>query len=415
MRVVSFIVSAAAAAIALAAAASCASNPPEGLALLDGGGADVHGGGTFGEVGTFGDASSSKDAAPVSSLTLEQVWFITGEQSGTGTKNFFIDFRKPGAPVVTCDSTVPSATGDEGTAVFTDPTTGQLLFYTDGITVYDGWDNNQLANGAGLLGQPSSTEPALITPMYGGDGGTFYVFSDNYTDDNAPTGDIYYSTIDLGQGTHGTVTHKNVHLFTGNIGEALDMLPHANGTDFWVLAYDGEANVNAFLVSASGVSTTPVVSPTGLTGTVLRSAINHSYDYDHVVLAMNDGTNGLIATAVIDRSTGKLSLVKTVVTGDLGYHASYSGDGTKLYYARGTQGWSGVAYQYDLTTGTETMLGGSGVAASKLALDVVTNPNAAGTAAGYVVGGLPLGGCTAAFGVPNQTAAYLSYLPPTAQ
>ncbi len=446
MRRITFLVSAAAAAIALGAAASCASSAPQGLAPLDAaGGADVRvdvtsggdggtgapgDGGSFGEVGSFGDAIvATKDAAPVSSLTLEQVWFITGNTTGTGTKNFFIDFRKPGAPVVTCDSTVPAATGDEGTAVFTDPSTGQLLFYTDGITVYDGWDNNQLANGDGLLGQPSSTEPALITPMYGGDGGTFYVFSDNYTDDDSPTGDIYYSTIDLGQGVHGTVTNKNVHLYTGNVGEALDMVPHANGTDFWVLAYDGEANVNAFLVSASGVSTTPVVSPTGLSGTVLRSAINHSYDYDHVVLAMNDGTNGLIATAVIDRSTGQLSLVKTVVTGDLGYHASYSGDGTKLYYARGVQGWSGVAYQYDLTTGTETMLGGTGLAASKLApdgklyyvgsgktaLDVVTNPNAPGAAAGFVQNGLPLGGCSAAFGVPNQTAAYLSYLPPTAQ
>src|SRR5581483_7706106 len=127
------------------------------------------------------------------------------------------------------------------------------------------------------------------------------------------------------------------------------------------------ANVDAFLVSASGVSSTPVISPTGLTGTVLRSAINHSYDYDHVVLAMNfSGPNGQIAVADIDRSTGKLSNVKTLVTGDLGFHASYSGDGTKLYYARGTEGWEGVAYQYDLTTGTEAVLGGTGLAAAKL-------------------------------------------------
>lgn len=324
---------------------------------------------------------------------------------------------------------MPAATGDEGTAVFTDPTTGQLLFYTDGITVYDGWDNMELANGEGLFGQPSSTEPALITPKYGGDGGTFYVFSDNYTDDSATTGEIYYSTIDLTQGAHGTVTTKNTLLLTANVGEALDMLPHANGTDFWVLAYDGAASVDAFLVSASGVSTTPVVSPTGLTGAVLRSAINHSYDYDHVVLAMNFGTDGEIATADFDRSTGMLSGVKTVVTGDLGYHASYSGQGSKLYYVRGTQGWEGVAYQYDLVTGTETMLGGTGLAASKLApdgkvyfvgygktaLDVVNNPDAPGAACGFVENSLDLGGCAAAFGVPNQTAAYLSYLPPTTQ
>jgi hypothetical protein len=357
------------------------------------------------------------------------VWFLTGEPSGAN-KNFLIDFRKPGTPVVTCSAQIPAATGDEGTAVFTDPSTGQLLFYTDGITVYNGVDNTELTNGEGLLGQTSSTEPALITPKYGGDGGTFYVFSDNYASDLSTTGDIYYSVIDLGQGPHGAVTTKNTHLFSGNVGEALDMLPHANGTDFWVLAYDGAANVDAFLVSASGVSTTPVTSPTGLTGTVLRSAINHSYDYDHVVLAMNfGGTQGQIVTSDIDRSTGKLSGFKTVATGDLGYHASYSGDGTKLYYVRGTEGWEGVAYQFDLTTGTETMLGGTSLAAAKLAPDgkvyyvgysktalaVVSSPNAAGKAAGFLDNALPLGGCVAAFGVPNQTAAYLSYLPPSNQ
>jgi hypothetical protein len=433
-----------AASLALAAAASCGGSGGNGTTYGNdaSSGADgttdappPHDAGTAsdtqggGDVMGFGDSIiPTKDAGPVSSLTLEQVWFLTGEPLGTN-KNFFIDFRKPGTPVVTCGASVPAATGDEGTAVFTDPTTGQLLFYTDGITVYNGWDNNQLANGDALFGQPSSTEPALITPMYGGDGGTFYVFSDNYADDSSPTGDIYYSTIDLGQGPHGTVTNKNVHLFTGNIGEALDMLPHSNATDFWVLAYDGMANVDAFLVSASGVSTTPVVSPTGLTGTVLRSAINHSYDYDHVVLAMNDGTTGQIATAVVDRATGKLTGVKTIATGDLGYHASYSGDGTKIYYVKGTQGWEGVAYQYDLTTGTETMLGGTGLAAGKLAPDgklyyvgysksalaVVNDPNAAGTACGFVDNSLSLQGCSAAFGVPNQTAAYLSYLPPTTQ
>ena len=301
------IAAAIAASFSMAAAASCGSaNSKSGEtsdfdgsteasidgSLLDGGSGSGSDGPQTSDVIGFGDAIATKEAStgPVSSLTLEQVWFLTGEPTGTD-QNFFVDFRSPGVPVVTCGASVPAATGDEGTAVFTDPTTGQLLFYTDGITVYDGWDNNELANGDGLFGNPSSTEPALITPKYAGDAGsdagTFYVFSDNYVDDSSPTGTIYYSTIDLGQGAHGTVTSKNNVLFTGNIGEALDMLPHANGTDFWVLGYDGAANIAAFLVNASGVSTTPVVSPTGLTGTVMRSAINHSYDYDHVVLAMN--------------------------------------------------------------------------------------------------------------------------------
>ncbi len=369
---------------------------------------------------------ASGPAKPVSSLTLEQVWFITGEPTGNG-KDTLIDFRKPGTPVVTCGPPVPTSSGNEGTAVFTDPTDGTLLFYTDGISIWNGVDNTLLANGGGVNGQPSASEPALITPKQSQNGGTFYVFSVDYASDSSPTGNIYYSTIDLNQGAHGTVTQKNQLLHAGNVGEALDMLPHSDGKDFWVLGYDGAGSVDAFLVTANGVSTTPVVSQTGITGTVLRSAINHSYDYDHVVLAVNEGgATGTIATADIDRATGKLSNVKKIVTGDLGFHASYSGDGTKLYYVRGTEGWSGIAYQYDLLTSTETKLGGTGLAAAKLAPDgkvyyvgygkqylaVVNKPDLAGTASSFVANGLSLSGCAAAFGVPNQTAAFLDYLPP---
>lgn len=417
-----------------AAAVGASDGAPDARAVHDARPADVtlHDAGPDGKDGSSdashdGSDGGARDSghhdagSPVNSLLLEQVWFMTGERDG-GLKNYFVDFRKPGTPIVTCNAQVPPATGDEGTAVFTDPNTGQLLLYTDGITVYNGADGTQLANGNGLMGQPSATEPGLITPTSTGIGKTFYVFTLDYSDDSSPTGDIYYSIADLGQGPHGTVVNKNTHLFSGNVGEALDVLPHANGADFWVLTYAGASTVDAFLVGASGVSTTPVSSSTGLAGTVLRSAINHSYDYGHVVLAMSFGGTpaGQLATADFDRSTGLLSNVKSVATGDLGYHASYSGDGTKLYYVKGTEGWQGVAYQYDLTTGTETMLGGSGLAAGKLALDgklyfvgyskpalsVVSSPDAPGAAAGFVADALPLGGCLGAFGVPNQTAAH---------
>jgi hypothetical protein len=104
--------------------------------------------------------------------------------------------------------------------------------------------------------------------------------------------------------------------------------------------------------------TTPVTSPTGLTGTVKRSSINHTLEYDTLVLTQNYGPDGAIGTAAIDRTTGKVSVVEVIATGDLGYHASFSEDGRKLYYVRGTEGWSGAAYQYDLDSATETLLGG---------------------------------------------------------
>jgi hypothetical protein len=53
----------------------------------------------------------------------------------------------------------------EGSASISD-TNGQLLFYTDGATV---WNRNHdtLQNGFGLLGEASSTQAALIIPKPG--------------------------------------------------------------------------------------------------------------------------------------------------------------------------------------------------------------------------------------------------------
>ena len=141
---------------------------------------------------------------------------------------------------------------------------------------------------------------------------------------------------------------------------------------------------------------------------------------------MNFTTDGIIATACFDRETGTVSNVQQHVNGDLGYHASCSPDGTKLYYVRGSEGWLGTGYQFDLSTNTDTMLGGTSLAAAKLAPDgkvywatynsdylgVVNQPDAPGAAADFVAQGLSLNGCKSGFGLPNQTASYLEYLPP---
>jgi hypothetical protein len=42
----------------------------------------------------------------------------------------------------------------EGAASVADPVTGELLFYTDGVTVWDA-SNNPMPNGTGLLGSSS--------------------------------------------------------------------------------------------------------------------------------------------------------------------------------------------------------------------------------------------------------------------
>lgn len=374
-----------------------------------GGGLNIDAGG--------GDAGGAKTV--VSSLELERVWYIASQGA-----NSLVDFRQT-PPKVTCGAPVGESDGFEGTGVFTDPVTKELFFYTDGRRVFHGTTHQLLANGDALSGDSSSTEAALIAPKFGSNNQQFYIFT-NSTNVASP-GTISYSVMDLAAGPSGTVTTKNTPLVTGNVGEALDVLPHENGKSFWVLAYDGAANIQAFEVTETGVSATAVKSPTGLSGVVKRGAINHSLDYDTLVLAMNfGGANGLIATASFDRKTGTVSNVAQLLTGDVGYHASFSPDATKLYFVRGSEGWYGKAYQYDITTSTETLFGGTIMAAARLAPDgkvywasngskylgVVSQPDQPGAAAGFQEQGLSLEGCTSGFGLPNQTASYLDYLPP---
>src|SRR6185503_9676016 len=73
------------------------------------------------------------------------VWYF-GTNAG-------VDFNS-GAPVAITNGKLNT---NEGCATIADKSTGQLLFYTDGITVYDR-THAIMSNGTGLKGNASSTQ-----------------------------------------------------------------------------------------------------------------------------------------------------------------------------------------------------------------------------------------------------------------
>src|SRR5262245_2759871 len=54
----------------------------------------------------------------------------------------------------------------EGCASMSDKNTGQILFYTDGVTVYNK-NHVTMTNGSGLYGYSSTTQSAVIVPKPG--------------------------------------------------------------------------------------------------------------------------------------------------------------------------------------------------------------------------------------------------------
>jgi WD40-like Beta Propeller Repeat len=359
---------------------------------------------------TTGTASQPPPLTP-----FEQVWY---SGSGDGT-HYRLDFTSPDRCACVRRS-VGQSTYTWGTADFTDPATGKLLLYSDGKKVFNGQTHKALYNGTDLNGADISN-PVQITPVPGGKRDLFYIFTNSA---NA----VWYSIADLSAQPNlpnGQVTVKNRPLAT-NTGEAQGMVPHANGQAIWLLVYNTGATVDAYLLDGpSGVVATPVSSPLGMGGSSLyKPSIVRSPDYN--TLALSNGYYG-IAIAKIDQATGKLSDVKLRVTknaSEVGNSCAFSPDGTKLYYARGSYGYSGTPYQFDLTTDVETQLnptGGFGgpklapdgriywTGTGKDALSVVQNPNAPGTEVIFLLNDLYLNGGKGAYNLPAQTTAYTAY------
>lgn len=189
------------------------------------------------------------------------VWYF-GEYLG-------IDFNSGTA--VPLNDGVLSTT--EGVATISD-TSGKLLFYTDGITVWNK-SHTKMPNGTGLFGDPSSSQSAIIVPAIG-DPTKFYIFTVDAQ--SGPKG-LNYSVVNiLLDGGKGDVVSKNISIVK-NVTEKITGVRHCNNKDVWVIAHESASDVFfSFLITEMGVNTTPVISKTGivLPGVVPPSTIDSS-------------------------------------------------------------------------------------------------------------------------------------------
>jgi hypothetical protein len=189
------------------------------------------------------------------------VWYFG---SGVG-----LDFNGT-PPAVLHDGAMGLSSGQrfeyEGCASVSDRRTGALLFYTDGISV---WNNSHkvMPNGKGLLGRHHSTNSAMIVPMPGDDQ-RYYIFTADagFGRDSTPDGPnagINYSIVDMRlDGGRGDIVEKNHHLLN-RATEKLCVIPQPRCGSYWVITQGWlEKKYYAFLVTANGVLS-PVVSEVG--------------------------------------------------------------------------------------------------------------------------------------------------------
>ncbi|MBD81205.1 MAG: hypothetical protein CL840_19965, partial [Crocinitomicaceae bacterium] len=259
----------------------------------------------------------------------------------------------------------------EGCSSISDRTTGRLLFYTDGRTVYNR-NNVTMTNGTGLQGHSSSSHSSVVVP-FPGNKNKYYIFT---VPTNANVG-AKYSVVDMTQSSGlGAVstTQKNIQLAQSPtntmaypVADKCAAIGHSNGRDYWVVVQHNTSwSFYAYLVTSSGVSNTPVIStitPISLSGRIPHyGCMKISPDAKKLVTCY--ASLQTFALFDFNSRTGAVTNQISVNNGQLDYGVEFSPD-SKLLYVNGR----GVR-QYNPFAGTASQINTSGVLVSSTGMNL---------------------------------------------
>ncbi|MFL0353824.1 hypothetical protein ACI5KZ_09620, partial [Xanthomarina sp. GH4-25] len=141
---------------------------------------------------------------------------------------------------------------------------GDLLFYTDGIRVYNR-QHSIMSNGFGLLGDPSSSQSAIVVPKPN-DSEIYYIFT---VGSNQSFTGLKYSEVDMTlDGGLGAITQKNINLLHQCSEKVSAVLKDCDSQAVWVISLSNPNGTStsplntfhAFEVTTAGVNTTAITS-----------------------------------------------------------------------------------------------------------------------------------------------------------
>ncbi|HKR07156.1 MAG TPA: T9SS type A sorting domain-containing protein [Bacteroidia bacterium] len=338
-----------------------------------------------------------------------------------------LDFNS-GAPVTLTNGAL--FTG-EGCSSISD-SNGTLLFYTDGITV---WDRNhaQMPNGDSLKGgqMGSSTQSALIVP-FPGNNFMYYIFTVGEVE-SLPI-EFNYSVVDMSLNSgNGDVSIKNNFLMSP-VTEKLTAVKHSNNIDIWVMVHGVYSNsFICYLVSASGISPVPVISNIGavIPDSSLDAVGYMKFSIDGTKIAYAAYVNNYVDLFDFNSTTGIVSNEKYLTfPGGSAYGLEFSSNGNFLY-ATGLQ--PPQIYQWDITSNIASVINSTqqlvGVSTTtpipqigalqiapdgkiyvahtgKFFLGVINDPDLPGILCNYNDSVLSLNGYVSTHGLPNFMTSY---------
>lgn len=350
----------------------------------------------------------------------DRIWYFGGDPFSFSTPGAGLDFNS-GFPV----PLVNSAMGySEGSAVQCDRN-GNLLFYTDGSSVWD-VSHAIMMNGTGLGGHISSEQSTVIIPFPSyNDTSKFYLFGN----DGFPTANgtgLYYSIIDMSLNAGlGAVTATKAVSLLDSTSEWLSASKHSNGIDFWVVTADYDSTIfYSYKVDASGISP-PVITNLGYNSQALFK-LDFNNKGDRVSYRAYDNNNMYWVRIVADfnQATGVISnpiSLDTTIGGNLG--AGFSSNDS-LFYSFSLVSGNITLLQYNLfasniylskqtilSFGTSNHLDMKNGPDGKLyvsnnttdSVDVINFPNIIGIGCDYQKNAIYLNGRKYRFFFPNKT------------
>ncbi|CAL2087197.1 T9SS type B sorting domain-containing protein [Tenacibaculum sp. 190524A02b] len=238
----------------------------------------------------------------------------------------------------------------EGCSSFSDAN-GNLLFYSDGIKVYDKnhqimtFTNGILANN--LKGDPSSTQSGMIIPkpksnsiyyLFTVDDGPRIDFSTGQIIENGKGFNVYTIDMSLNSGLGQLIDEDNDGVFfkdlsDGKFNDWTEKVAAVRGSEcntFWVVSCN-DNEFYAYKIDENGINATPVISPANALIT-RRGYLKLSPDGSKLAVA-NQGNNESLLYS-FDNLTGKLSSTQTQLTtwnDGQAYGIEFSRNSTKLY------------------------------------------------------------------------------------
>ena len=310
------------------------------------------------------------------------------------------------APVVLQNSAMTAA---EGCSSISDKA-GNLLFYTNGTTVYN--RNHQvMLNGTGLLGHVSAFQSCVIVPVPNTDS-LYYIFTADAWENGFANG-YCYSIVNMNHDNgKGEIVLKNGTLVAPGT-ERLTAARHANGVDVWVITNDKSSNIfRSWLITCNGLQTTPILSTAGAVMNqhdgMNFGCMKISPDGKQLCQTHFPDVDALLADNFFqlfdfDNATGILSNAKLITVPTHKYYAcEYSPDSKLLYLS---QAQTNTVDQFEATLGTAAAIVYSRIpipadygfyglqlgpdrqiylTANRISLSVISQPNIKGTGCNFL-------------------------------